>query len=129
MKILIEGENYPIEILNQVFDDPKFYTQNGSLGKITSVGYYHSYENKELVYMLPKVFMQDGEKTVFNISKEALFDFKNNESFKHKEEYNWIRQLLILFYMIKEIILGIFLEYGVSRDNWMIWHCRRERKG
>lgn len=98
MKILIEGENYPIEILNQVFDDPKFYTQNGSLGKITSVGYYHSYENKELVYMLPKVFMQDGEKTVFNILKEALFDFKNNESFKHKEEYNWIRQLLILFY-------------------------------
>jgi hypothetical protein len=98
MKILIEGENYPIEILNQVFDDPKFYTQNGSLGKITSVGYYHSYENKELVYMLPKVFMQDGEKTVFDISKEALFDFKNNESFKHKEEYNWIRQLLILFY-------------------------------
>lgn len=98
MKILIEGENYPIEILNQVFDDPKFYTQNGSLGKITSVGYYHSYENKELVYMLPKVFMQDDEKTVFNISKEALFDFKNHESFKHKEEYNWIRQLLILFY-------------------------------
>lgn len=98
MKILIEGENYPIEILNQVFDDPKFYTQNGILGKITSVGYYHSYENKELVYMLPKVFMQDSEKTVFNISKEALFDFKNYESFKHKEEYNWIRQLLILFY-------------------------------
>ena len=98
MKILIEGENYPIEILNQVFDDPKFYTQNGSLGKITSVGYYHSYENKELVYMLPKVFMQDGEKTVFDISKETLFDFKNHESFKHKEEYNWIRQLLILFY-------------------------------
>ncbi|GEM54273.1 hypothetical protein B0A58_13065 [Flavobacterium branchiophilum NBRC 15030 = ATCC 35035] len=98
MKILIEGENYPIEILNQVFDDPKFYTQNGILGKITSVGYYHSFENKELVYMLPKVFMQDGEKTVFEISKEALFDFKNHETFKHKEEYNWIRQLLILFY-------------------------------
>lgn len=98
MKILIEGENYPIETLKQVFDDPKFYTQNGSLGKITSVGYYHSYENKELVYMLPKVFMQDDKKTVFNISNEALFDFKNHESFKHKEEYNWIRQLLILFY-------------------------------
>jgi hypothetical protein len=98
MKILIEGEDYSIETLNQVFDDPKFYTQNGSLGKITSVGYYHSYENKELVYMLPKVFMQVGEKTVFNISKDELFDFKNHETFKHKEEYNWIRQLLILFY-------------------------------
>jgi hypothetical protein len=98
MKILIEGEDYSIETLNQVFDDPKFYTQNGNLGKITSVGYYHSYENKELVYMLPKVFMKDKEETVFGISKDELFDFKNHETFKHKEEYNWIRQLLILFY-------------------------------
>jgi hypothetical protein len=98
MKILIEGEDYSIETLNQVFDDPKFYTQNGNLGKITSVGYYHSFENKELVYMLPKVFMKDKEETVFGISKDELFHFKNYKTFKHKEEYNWIRQLLILFY-------------------------------
>lgn len=98
MKILIEEETYSIETLNQVFDDPKFYTQNGNLGKITSVGYYHSYENKELVYMLPKVFMKEKEETVFGISKDELFDFKNHETFKHKEDYNWIRQLLVLFY-------------------------------
>jgi hypothetical protein len=98
MKILIEGEDYSIETLNQVFDDPKFYTQNGNLGKITSVGYYHSFENKELVYMLPKVFMKDKEETVFGISKDELFHFKNYKTFKHIEEYNWIRQLLILFY-------------------------------
>lgn len=101
MKILIEGEDYSIDDLNSVFDDPKFYNQNGNVGIIISVGYYHSFEKKELVYMLPKVFMIDSEKekqTVFGISKDELFDFENSESFKHKEEYKWIRQLLVYFY-------------------------------
>ena len=98
MKILIEGEDYSIENLNSVFDDPKFYNQNGSIGKIISVGYYHSFDKKELVYMLPKVFMKDNQDTVFGISKDDLFDFENLESFKHKEEYKWIRHLLVYFY-------------------------------
>lgn len=98
MKILIEGEDYSIDILNSVFDDPKFYNQNGSVGKIISVGYYHSFEKKKLAYMLPKVFMRDNQDTVFGISKDDLFDFENLESFKHNEEYKWIRQLLVYFY-------------------------------
>ncbi|MGL2962779.1 hypothetical protein ACSVH2_03030 [Flavobacterium sp. RSB2_4_14] len=98
MKILIEGEDYSIDNLTSVFDDPKFYNQNGSVGKIISVGYYHSFEKKELVYMLPKVFMKDNLETVFGVSKDDLFDFENLESFKHNEEYRWIRQLLIYFY-------------------------------
>jgi len=56
MKILIENETYPIEILEDLFDDPKFYKQNGSEGTITSVGYYHSFDKNTLVFMLPKVF-------------------------------------------------------------------------
>ena len=100
MKILIEGEDYSIDDLISVFDDPKFYNQNGNVGKIISVGYYHSFEKqeKELVYMLPKVFMKDNQETVFGISKDELFDFENSESFKHNEEYQWIRQLLVYFY-------------------------------
>ncbi len=98
MKILIEGEDYSIDNLTSVFDDPKFYNQNGNVGKIISVGYYHSFEKKELVYMLPKVFMKDNQETVFDISKDELFDFENIESFKHNEEYKWIRQLLVYFY-------------------------------
>lgn len=98
MKILIEGEDYSIDNLTSVFDDPKFYNQNGSVGKIISVGYYHSFEKKELVYMLPKVFMKDNQETVFGISKDDLFDFENLESFKHDEDYKWIRQLLVYFY-------------------------------
>ena len=98
MKILIEGEDYSIDKLTSVFDDPKFYNQNVNVGKIVSVGYYHSFEKRELVYMLPKVFMKDNQETVFGISKDELFDFENSESFKHNEEYKWIRRLLVYFY-------------------------------
>ncbi|WP_281309560.1 hypothetical protein [Flavobacterium flavigenum] len=97
MKILIEGEDYSIENLASIFDDPKFYNQNGN-GKIISVGYYHSFEKKELVYMLPKVFMKDNQETVFGITKDDLFNFDNFETFKHNEDYRWIRQLLVYFY-------------------------------
>lgn len=98
MKILIEGEDYSIDHLNSVFDDPKFYNQNGSYGKIISVGYYHSFEKKELVYMLPKVFMKDNQETVFGVSKDDLFDFEKSELFKHDKQYIWVRQLLVYFY-------------------------------
>lgn len=98
MKILIEGEDYSFDDLTAVFDDPKFYNQNGNVGKIISVGYYHSFEKKELIYMLPKVFMKDNQETVFGITKAELFDFEKLESFKHNEEYKWIRQLLVYFY-------------------------------
>ena len=64
MKILIEGAYYPITTLQKIFDDPKFYTQNGLEGKVISVGYYHSFEKNELIYMLPKVFMTDDINSV-----------------------------------------------------------------
>ena len=97
MNVLIEEEFYDIAVLESVFDDPKFYNQQGLKGKITSVGYYHSFEKKKLVYMLPKVFMRDYEQTVFGVSKDELFDIELN-SIKHKEEFLWIRQLLVYFY-------------------------------
>lgn len=98
MKILIENEIYPIKILEEVFDDPKFYKQNGLEGTITSVGYYHSFEKNSLVFMLPKVFMAEDKKTVFDCTKEQLIDLIENESVKHKTQYNWVRQLSVHFY-------------------------------
>jgi hypothetical protein len=98
MKILIENEIYPIDLLEEVFDDPKFYKQNGLEGTITSVGYYHSFEKNSLVFMLPKVFMAEDKKTVFNCTKEELIDLIDNESVKHKTQYNWVRQLSVHFY-------------------------------
>ncbi|MCD8431740.1 hypothetical protein LNJ05_03090 [Tenacibaculum finnmarkense genomovar ulcerans] len=98
MKILIEGEKYKIEQLTAIFDDPKFYHQEGKYATILSVGYYHSYEKGELIYMLPKVFMAGSGQTVFKIDKDQLFDLENTETFKHKDEYNWIRQISVYFY-------------------------------
>lgn len=98
MKILIENEIYPINLLQEVFDDPKFYKQNGLEGTITSVGYYHSFEKNSLVFMLPKVFMAEDKKTVFNCTKDELVNLIVNESIKHKTQYNWVRQLSVHFY-------------------------------
>ena len=85
MKILIEGEKYSLDSLQNIFDDPKFYHQENNEGKITSVGYYHSYDRGELIYMLPKVFMVNSYETVFGISKDDLFNIEQSESFKNKE--------------------------------------------
>lgn len=98
MKILIEGEKYGLEQVKGIFSDPKFYHQEGQEATILSVGYYHSYERGELVYMLPKVFMADRETTVFGIPKDKLINLQNSEAYKHEREYDWIRQTSIYFY-------------------------------
>lgn len=98
MKILIEGAYYPITTLQKIFDDPKFYNQNGLEGKIISVGYYHSFEKNELVYMLPKVFMTDDINSVFGKTKDELLDLDSIKNIKHDLQYNWIRQSSLYFY-------------------------------
>ncbi len=98
MKILIEGEKYPLALIKGIFDDSKFYRQENQEATILSVGYYHSYATGELVYMLPKVFMVDDQNTVFGIHKDSLLDVKNTTAFKHKEAYNWVRQMSVYFY-------------------------------
>lgn len=100
MKILIEGEKYSLEFLQDIFDDPKFYHQENQEGTILSVGYYHNFlkEKPELVYMLPKVFMANSQETVFGINKDDLFNLEKTETFKHKDKYNWIRQVSVYFY-------------------------------
>lgn len=96
MRILIEGEKYNLNTLLEVFDDPKFFIQEGMFGTINCVGYYHSFIKNEIVYILPKVFIKDGK--AFGSSPEELFNLHSKPSFKHKKEHLWIRQLLIYFY-------------------------------
>ena len=74
MKILIEGANYPITTLQNIFDDTKFYNQKNSEGTVTSVGYYYSFEKNELIYMLPKVFMVDEDNSIFGKTKGELLE-------------------------------------------------------
>lgn len=98
MKLLIEEEEYPIELLDSIFDDLKFYKQNGLKGTVKSVGYYHSFKKKEMVLMLPKVFMDDGVETVFKGTKDELYNSLEKASIKHDSKYQWLRELSIHFY-------------------------------
>lgn len=115
MHILIEGENYQEEVLQSLFDDPKFYKVNGLEATLTSVGYYHSFEKNRLVFMLPKVFMKDGGRTVLGTTKDELIDLIKAESVKHRTEYNWVRQLSVYFY-------NSLLEYRKRCSNTFIIH-------
>ena len=98
MKILIEGANYPITTLQNIFYDAKFYNQKNSEGTVTSVGYYHSFEKNELIYMLPKVFMVDDDTSVFGKTKDELLELNSINNIKHKSQFNWIRQSSLYFY-------------------------------
>lgn len=97
MKLFIEGVKYSKEQLLQVFDDSKFFFLEGQFGRINSVGFYHSFKNKELVYLLPKVFLTNG--LVFGLySPSELLKIDTIESLKHSPKTLWIRQLTIFFY-------------------------------
>ncbi|MNK60629.1 LlaJI restriction endonuclease [compost metagenome] len=104
MKILIEGEKYPIEDLERIFKSAQFYYPQGYQGIVKAVGYYHSMETNELVFMLPKVFMRDAEQTVWGISKEELCQMgERSTSIKHDEQFEWLRNLSVFFY--KSLVL------------------------
>lgn len=123
MRILIEGQSYFVEDLKKIFNDPMFYKQKGDSAIINSVGYYYSLEKKEVVYMLPKVFMakevlvkeeNDGEikclwdkrNTIFKkpyidqylTLKELYLIDELEGSIKHESKYQWIRHITISFY-------------------------------
>ena len=61
MKLFIEGVKYPKEQLLSVFDDSKFFYSDGKFGIINSVGYYHSFEKNELVYLLQLIYFLIGQ--------------------------------------------------------------------
>lgn len=97
MRILLEGCSYKIELLEKIFDDSRYFNQSGDNGIITNVGYHHSFSNNQLVFMLPKVFINEG--LVFGKYKPvdlAKEDFA--KSMKNDNELKWARQLLVYFY-------------------------------
>lgn len=96
MRIFIEGESYSLDILKPIFGD-KFYIQNGVNGIIDNVGYYHSIDN-ELIYLLPKVFI-DTKGLILNKYHKNLFaENKIDEVIKSLVELNWLKRFLIIFY-------------------------------
>lgn len=98
MRVLVEGEWYKINDLETYLDDASFYETKGVEGIISHVGYYHSFKRNELVYFLPKVFIFDNGKVLGKYTVTELADNTLLNDIKRSDEYNWIRQLLVIFY-------------------------------
>jgi len=98
MRILIEGERYPIEVLKELFVSNQYYDSYGLEGIIKNVGYYHNMENNQLIFMLPKVFMKENGMTVFGIPVNDLLYVEDNTSIIVSEKLAWVRNLTIYFY-------------------------------
>lgn len=93
MRVLVEGEKYSLSLLEEIID-PRFYKTYGSNGIVSHVGYF--YANNEVIYILPKVFIDENKKVLFDFEKDKLAsdgfylnEHERSASFKH---------LLILFY-------------------------------
>jgi hypothetical protein len=97
MKVLVEGEKYPLIKLKNIIDS-KFYTIKGDYGVVDYVGYYYSFINKEVVYLLPKVFIDKGKKVLFDFNKDDLIDSEFNNKINNKAKIAKFKYLLILFY-------------------------------
>jgi hypothetical protein len=96
MRIFIEGESYSLDILKPVFGD-KFYSPNGLIGTIDNVGYYHSIDN-EVIYLLPKVFIDTKGYFLNKYHKDELAKKKIDEIIESPDELNWLKRFLIIFY-------------------------------
>lgn len=96
MRIFIEGESYPVKVLKDTFGE-KFYLPNGQTGTIDSVGYYHTADH-EVIYLLPKVFI-NTEGLILNRYRKEELAVKNAETvIGSVDELNWLRRFLIIFY-------------------------------
>ncbi|WP_198304617.1 hypothetical protein [Arcobacter vandammei] len=96
MKILIEGEKYNTSDIKDIIDS-RFYKENGTKSIIDYVGYYYSFKNKEVVYILPKVFIDENKKVLFEYDKLDLIKPEFEENIKDKAKLNQFKYLLILF--------------------------------
>jgi len=95
MKVLIEGEKYLLSLLENIID-VRFYKTYGNEGVISHVGYFYSHTNNEIIYILPKVFIDENKIILFEFSKDELAE--NGDYLHSHKNTNALKRLLILFY-------------------------------
>lgn len=108
MRIFIEGESYPIKTLEDTFGE-KFYSKNGLVGIIDNVGYFHS-EKNEVIYLLPKVFIDTQGLILNKYPKDLFAENSIDDVIESQDELNWLKRFLIIFYK------GL-IEYRVRYKN------------
>lgn len=95
MKVLVEGEKYSLSLLEEIID-PRFYKTYGTEGKVSHVGYFYSNSSNEIIYVLPKVFIDENKKVLFDFEKEKLAS--SGFYLKEHDRSPSLKHLLILFY-------------------------------
>jgi hypothetical protein len=95
MRVLIEGEKYPLLLLEELID-ARFYKTFGLDGVISHVGYFYSYANNELIYVIPKVFINNDNKVLFDFDKSQLA-ISGKYILEHKK-FHILKHFLVLFY-------------------------------
>lgn len=97
MRILIEGERYPLDLLNLLLKDHLFYFVQGDEGIINHVGYIHALDLGEVIYLLPKVFYWNnlvlGHWELLEVARQSIQGHLGDRDLE-----NSIRHFLILFY-------------------------------
>ncbi|MDD5401110.1 MAG: hypothetical protein PHQ93_07990 [Sulfurimonas sp.] len=96
MRVFIEGESYDLALLESLLGD-KFHSKNNDKGTIEQVGYFHS-KNNELIYLLPKVFINKDCLVLNKYHKNDLALNPISEIITDITELNWIRRFLVVFY-------------------------------
>lgn len=95
MRVLVEGEKYPLSLLESIID-ARFYKTYGLDGIVSHVGYFYSFSNNEIIYILPKVFIDTNKIVLFDFEKEKL---ANSGFYLHNHnKSSKLKELLILFY-------------------------------
>lgn len=95
MRVLVEGEKYPLSLLESIID-ARFYKIFGTDGIISHVGYFYSKNDCEIVYVLPKIFIDENKIILFEFEKEKLAE--NGTYLINHKRYEKLKRILILFY-------------------------------
>lgn len=75
MKIIIEGYQYPEEVVAPILKGFEPYTKNGK-ASIDLVGYFFSKEISDCIFFLPKVLINENKNVLFhdNVVPEDIVD-------------------------------------------------------
>jgi hypothetical protein len=96
MKIFIEGENYSIKILNNVFGNKFYIPINTNEGVINYIGYH--YNNDIISFILPKIFINDSGKVFSKYDKLELVNKNIYNLINDKNKTIWFKKFIITFY-------------------------------
>jgi len=102
MRILIEGEQYSLDLLESILSEKLFIKdKDKNIGIVTYVGYYYyqTPSKNELIYILPKVFIDESGMVLSKFSKEQLLD----QNFKPTKEdeidfFDKLHKSILFFY-------------------------------